>query len=78
MVYEQRPNNAEQGSINGIVLIDLSKAFGLVVVVANWNSMALLRQMVLRWFKSFYYLNERYQLVQIASSLYMQPSSNKG
>ena len=69
LIYEHLLSNIEQGLINGIALIDLSKAFDLVdhrlllqKLERNGNT-----PLALRWFKS--YLNYRYQVVQIALSL---------
>ena len=69
LVYEQLVENIEQGLINGLALIDLSKAFDLVdhkLLLQKLEQYGI-TPLALKWFQS--YLNDRYQLVQIASSL---------
>ena len=66
MIYEHL---LEQGLINGIALIDLSKAFDLVdhrLLLQKLEEYGI-TPIALKWFKS--YLNDRYQVVQIASFL---------
>ncbi|CAB4014371.1 Isoleucine--tRNA ligase, cytoplasmic, partial [Paramuricea clavata] len=68
-ICEHLLDNIEQGLINGIALIDLSKAFDLVdhrLLLQKLEQYGI-TPIALKWFKS--YLNDRYQVVQIASSL---------
>ncbi len=69
LIYEHLLSNMEQGLINGIALTDLSKAFDLVhhrLLLKKLERYGI-TSLALSWFKS--YLNYRYQVVQIASSL---------
>ncbi|CAB3997442.1 Hypothetical predicted protein [Paramuricea clavata] len=69
LICEHLLDNIEQGLINGIALIDLSKAFDLVdhrLLLQKLEQYGI-TPIALKWFKS--YLNDRYQVVQIASSL---------
>ena len=69
MIYEHLLDNIEQGLINGIALIYLSKAFDLVdhrLLLQKLEQHGI-TPIALKWFKS--YLNDRYQVVQNASSL---------
>ncbi|CAB3981669.1 Hypothetical predicted protein [Paramuricea clavata] len=69
LICEHLLDNIEQGLINGIALIDLSKAFDLVdhrLLLQKLEQYGI-TPIPLKWFKS--YLNDRYQVVQIASSL---------
>jgi hypothetical protein len=69
LIYEHLLDNIEQGLINGITLVDLSKAFDLVdhrLLLQKLEEYGI-TPIALKWFKS--YLNDRYLVVQIASSL---------
>ena len=69
LICEHLLDNIEQGLINGIALIDLSKAFDLVdhrLLLQKLEQYGI-TPIALKWFKS--YLNDRYQVVQITSSL---------
>ncbi|CAB4037464.1 Hypothetical predicted protein, partial [Paramuricea clavata] len=69
LICEHLLDNIEQGLINGIALIDLSKAFDLVdhrLLLQKLEQYGI-TPIALKWFKS--YLNDRYQVVKIASSL---------
>ena len=68
LINEHLLDNIEQGLINGIHLIDLSKAFDLAdhrLLMQKLEQYGI-TPIALKWFKS--YLNYRYQVVQIASS----------
>ena len=70
LIYEHLVENIEQGLIiNGLALIDLSKAFDLVDYKLLLQKLERygVTPLTLKWFQS--YLYDRYQLVQIASSL---------
>ena len=69
LICEHLLDNIEQGLINGIALIDFPKAFDLVdhrLLLQKLEQYGI-TPIALKWFKS--YLNDRYQVVQIASSL---------
>ena len=69
LIYEHLLSNIEKGLINGVALVDFSKAFDLVDHSILLRKLELygITPLALKWFKS--YLNERYQRVEIASFL---------
>ena len=69
LIYEHLLSNIEKGLINGVALVDFSKAFDLVDHSVLLRKLELygITPLALKWFKS--YLNERYQRVEIASFL---------
>ena len=69
LIYEHLLSNIEKGLINGVALVDFSKAFDLVDHSVLLRKLELygITPLALNWFKS--YLSERYQRVEIASFL---------